>query len=210
MEPNTSLPGWAIVEQMGHKTIAGFVSEVQLAGVPMLRIDVPAHDPEGDPVATQFIHASTLYALTPTAEAIVRQIAKRTRVEPAATWGLPRGLPEPEDIDVDDDEPEKVIDDLLVNHGLAGVLELIADNYRHVPEPDSDRCVAILEHAKELVDADGRWPERTAEAIQPPPVEIAPPPCSACDGTGGSGPSDQCPACNGTGVTQPAATATVS
>jgi hypothetical protein len=33
---------WAIVEVMGHRTYAGEVSEVMVAGVPMLRVTVPA------------------------------------------------------------------------------------------------------------------------------------------------------------------------
>lgn len=81
--------GFAIVEQMGHKTIAGYVRQVELAGVALLRVDVPDGDkPIEEACATQFIHASTLYALTPTAEAIVRKVAARTRVSPAATWGV--------------------------------------------------------------------------------------------------------------------------
>lgn len=35
--------GWAIVELMGHRRLAGWVSEVEIAGAPMLRLDVPEH-----------------------------------------------------------------------------------------------------------------------------------------------------------------------
>lgn len=139
--------GWALVEQMGHKSIAGFVREELLAGVPLLRIDVPGQSDE--PIATQYIHASTIYALTPMAEDLVRKVAARTRVEPAATWGVDRALPP---------APDEVIDELLVNRGLAGVLELLSANYRDVPEPDCDRYVAILEHARSMVDGH-RWPD---------------------------------------------------
>jgi hypothetical protein len=36
--------GWAIVELMGHRRLAGWVQEVELAGAPMLRLDVPEHE----------------------------------------------------------------------------------------------------------------------------------------------------------------------
>lgn len=35
-------PTWAIVELFGHKVIAGEISEVDVAGTQMLRVDVPA------------------------------------------------------------------------------------------------------------------------------------------------------------------------
>ncbi len=40
-------PCWAIVEVMGHQKFAGMVHEQQVAGVGMLRIDVPAVPQEG-------------------------------------------------------------------------------------------------------------------------------------------------------------------
>lgn len=35
--------GWAILELMGHRRLAGWVEEVQLAGHGMIRLDVPEH-----------------------------------------------------------------------------------------------------------------------------------------------------------------------
>lgn len=35
--------GWAIVELMGHRRLGAWVSEVELAGAPMLRLDIPAY-----------------------------------------------------------------------------------------------------------------------------------------------------------------------
>lgn len=188
--------GWAIVEQMGHKTIAGFVREVQLAGVAMLRIDVPGPEGTAEPIASQFIHASTLYALTPTAEAIVRKMAARTNVTPAAAWGvsaLPAGRDEDDlvDDDQDDDEdaddekdPRRVVDELLLEHGLNGVLEVLSQNYVEVPDPESDRYCAILEEAQRLVDTPGAWPERVAQEPPSPPVLV---PGDALEGEGQQG-----------------------
>lgn len=98
--------GWAILELMGHRRLAGYVREVELAGTGMIRLDIPKgrtvnctcgssdpdsishedhrhdcalfQDEDGPPVdvqATQFYSPSALYCLTPTTEAIARQIA---------------------------------------------------------------------------------------------------------------------------------------
>lgn len=89
-EPETTdlLPGWLLVEQLGHKRLAGWVREMTVAGVGMLRVDVP-----GDPPVTQFIHPSTLYALTPIDEALARQLAVRFRPEPVSRYDLPQLTP---------------------------------------------------------------------------------------------------------------------
>lgn len=171
---------WAIVEQMGHKTIAGFVREVQLAGVPMLRIDVPGPDANSsEPIATQYIHASTLYAMTPTAEAIVRKVAARTRVEPPATWGLTAlpsaGFdPNPSGRAGDDDEldqPAEDDEDLLVRmldeRGIVEVLRIMQEHYEKSSSQLLPRVALIL--------------ARTAEDIEHgnDPVPVADPPPAA-------------------------------
>lgn len=39
----TPFEGWAILELMGHRRLAGYVRETELAGTGMLRLDVPTH-----------------------------------------------------------------------------------------------------------------------------------------------------------------------
>jgi len=34
--------GWCVLELMGHRRLAGYVSEQEIAGADMLRIDVPS------------------------------------------------------------------------------------------------------------------------------------------------------------------------
>lgn len=73
----TGLGTWAIVELFGHQQIGGYVSEEQIAGSPMLRVDVPAARVEGegdvtDPF-TRYFGAKAIYALTPCSEQHVRQ-----------------------------------------------------------------------------------------------------------------------------------------
>jgi len=58
MADDTSYRGWAIVELMGHRQTAGWVTEVTIAGTVLLRVDTPA--PEGDGVL-----ASQPYNLPP-------------------------------------------------------------------------------------------------------------------------------------------------
>lgn len=78
--------GWAIVELMGHRRLAGKVSEATQFGVAMLRLDVPTR--EGG-WCSQFYGGSSIYCLTPTTEEIARATALRTQPEPLHRWELP-------------------------------------------------------------------------------------------------------------------------
>ena len=93
-EQNDAFEGWAILELMGHRRLAGYVTEQEIAGAGMLRIDVPG---EGDEVhATQFYSPSSLYCLTPVAEEVARGLAARTKPAPVRRWELPPAEPERE------------------------------------------------------------------------------------------------------------------
>lgn len=72
--------GFYIVEQLGHKRLAGYVQEVTIAGTGFLRIDILGEN--GEAKATQFILPSTLYCLTPCSEEIARGMGKRTETKP--------------------------------------------------------------------------------------------------------------------------------
>lgn len=89
-EENSSF--FAIVEQMGHKRIAGRVTEVVLAGHGFLRIDVPSADDPEKWSATQFISpaSGSIYALTPVSEEVARAVARTAKPEPVHTWELPQ------------------------------------------------------------------------------------------------------------------------
>lgn len=87
MEEQQKFEQWAVIEIMGHNTIAGFVSEQAIAGVAMLRVDVPA---VGDQAAfTKFYGGSAIYAITPTTEEIARKAAERLETRPVDPWKLP-------------------------------------------------------------------------------------------------------------------------
>lgn len=77
---------WAILELLGHRRLAGYVTEQEVAGAGMLRIDVPM--PDGK-TATQFYSPAALYCLTPTTEEIARAVALRGTPAPVHAWELP-------------------------------------------------------------------------------------------------------------------------
>lgn len=85
--------GWAILELMGHRRLAGKISEVEIAGQGFLRLEIPANDEESLAGATQFYSPAAVYALTPTTEEIARAV--RSRPAPVQRWELPALLPAP-------------------------------------------------------------------------------------------------------------------
>jgi hypothetical protein len=112
-EPDKQAPppiGWAILELMGHRRLAGHVTEVQVAGAGMLRLDVPGEQ-TGDAVATQFYSPSAVYCITPCTEELARRAARLCRPAPVHRYELPAPTPvtapvgDVEDADPDDDPP---------------------------------------------------------------------------------------------------------
>lgn len=104
-EAATGFEGWAIVELMGHRRLAGYVKPAPMFGTELLRIDIPGED---GPEATQFYGGSSIYCLTPTTEEIARRVAASCKPEPVQRWEL--ALPAPSkthvvdpDYDPDDD-----------------------------------------------------------------------------------------------------------
>lgn len=107
--------GWAVLELMGHRRIAGKLTE-QTGGcfAGLLRIDIPG--PDGAIAATQFYSSAAVYCITPTTEEIARHVAVRNVPEPVHAWELPKKLPaappegEPADLvhpsEFDDDDEE--------------------------------------------------------------------------------------------------------
>jgi len=82
-----SEPTWAIVELFGHNLIAGQVSEVAVAGVAMLRVDVPAVD--GSPAFTKFYGGAAVYAITPTDQESALHAVNHLQALPIAPWTIP-------------------------------------------------------------------------------------------------------------------------
>ena len=77
---------WAIVEVMGHVEYAGFISAENIAGTPMLRIDVPK---VGDvPEFTKYIASNALYGISPCDKKTALARAESIRAKPFNVWGI--------------------------------------------------------------------------------------------------------------------------
>lgn len=88
----TAFDHWAILELLGHRRLAGRVTEAQIAGASFLRIDVPSNPP-----ATQFYAPGSVYAITPTTEDIARAVALGSAPAPVQRWELPAPAIPPQD-----------------------------------------------------------------------------------------------------------------
>lgn len=67
---------WAVVELLGHRQIAGRVTEESIAGTNMLRVDVPELSAER-PGHTKYFGGGSIYAIHPCSEELARQAAAR-------------------------------------------------------------------------------------------------------------------------------------
>lgn len=86
METEQGFRSWAVVELMGHQTMAGEVSETTIGGAALLRVDVPAVDDV--PGYTRYVAPGALYSLTPVTEEIARRVAAYHRVRPVQPYVL--------------------------------------------------------------------------------------------------------------------------
>lgn len=83
---------WCLLEIMGHQRYAGRVTEQTIAGASFLRIDIPAVDEF--PAFTKLFSASSVYAITPIAEDLVRGMAAELRNAPVSVYDLPAEMRE--------------------------------------------------------------------------------------------------------------------
>lgn len=81
---------WVVIELMGHRRLAGYLTEQEIAGRGFLRLEVPAVD--GQSPATQLYNPTSVYCITPTTEEVARAVAASARPAPVQRWELP-GLP---------------------------------------------------------------------------------------------------------------------
>jgi len=84
---------WAIVEIMGHRRMAGWLTEQQIAGAGFLRLDVPDTDPAAGFTATQLYRPDSIYCITPCTEDTARRAAGIGRIAPVQAWELPAAKP---------------------------------------------------------------------------------------------------------------------
>jgi len=75
---------WAIVEIMGRKVVAGYISQAVQFGLPMLRIDVPATSIF--PAFTRDYGREAIYAITYVSEQVARMTAEASKENPVAVY----------------------------------------------------------------------------------------------------------------------------
>lgn len=105
---------WALVELMGHRRMAGRVTEEIRFGVPMCRVDVFVGDAL-EAVMSQCYGGSSIYCFTPITEQVARRFSVRNTPEPISSWDLPALEPARDD---DEIEAEIEEDDFDSNGGL--------------------------------------------------------------------------------------------
>lgn len=77
---------WCIVELMGHVTLAGYVTETEIGGGKLMRIDVPQS--KNMQAFTSFFGASSVYKMTPVDEHTVRALCEGQQQQPFSAWSL--------------------------------------------------------------------------------------------------------------------------
>jgi hypothetical protein len=81
---------WALVELFGHNRIAGKVTEAEMGGGSLIRIDVPAVK-DRTPL-TKYYNVKAIYALTPVDEATCLEMAKSIDPAPVSSYQLEREI----------------------------------------------------------------------------------------------------------------------
>lgn len=90
--------GWAVLELMGHRRLAGRISQQNVGVAALIRIDVPSTPP-----VTQFYAPGAIYAITPCTEEVARGVAEKIQADPVSLLGISLRLP-PADEESDDTE----------------------------------------------------------------------------------------------------------
>jgi hypothetical protein len=91
MQPNpttqesTIVENWAILEIMGHERLAGRITETTIAGVPMLRVEVPTT--EKLPAFTRLLSGASIFSLTPVPQDVAIIVAGQ--LQKTAVSGIP-------------------------------------------------------------------------------------------------------------------------
>lgn len=103
------LKSFAVVEMMGHRKIVGLVTESDISGGQLLRVDVL--NSAGEPERTEYIGVGSIYCLTIVSEEAAKAVAVQNAPRPAWAWDLPQqaqlqsGDESARDANLDDDNP---------------------------------------------------------------------------------------------------------
>jgi len=75
---------WAVVEMLGHVTLAGRIAKTELLGAAMLRIEVPAT--RDNPAFTRDVGLSSIYGITYVSEEVARATARAVAAKPITAY----------------------------------------------------------------------------------------------------------------------------
>ncbi|HWF25211.1 MAG TPA: hypothetical protein VG275_07180 [Solirubrobacteraceae bacterium] len=113
MGAETENVGWAILELMGHRKLAGYVSDDN----GLVRIDVYLEDPEilmpgavqvertgAKPIATQWYGRQAVYCITASTVEMCLRVAEGNQPAPVGRWELPERAGVSADSVADDDK----------------------------------------------------------------------------------------------------------
>lgn len=82
-DENKKFEEWCILELMGHRRLAGKISEATIGGGAFLRIDMPMKDGSN---STQFYSPASIYCITPTTKEIAEKLSVEYQPEPVNLW----------------------------------------------------------------------------------------------------------------------------
>jgi len=75
---------FAIIELMGHQKMSGKVTEQTIGSASFIRVDVP--ETKNVKEFTRFINPSSIYAINPVTEEIMKDIAENISFQPLKAW----------------------------------------------------------------------------------------------------------------------------
>lgn len=83
---------WAVVEIMGHRKFAGFVSEQSIGGSSFVRVDIPESETRGEklPAFTKLFGSGSIYCISPCTEETARAFASQIRSRAFELYEAPR------------------------------------------------------------------------------------------------------------------------
>ena len=86
--------GWAVVEIKGYRSLVGFVTECEIAGCGMLRVDVPGAEVKQ---FSQYVNPTSIHCLTPISEEAAREYLRQSPPPPPFMFApvVQRSLPGP-------------------------------------------------------------------------------------------------------------------
>jgi hypothetical protein len=81
---------WALVELFGHNRVAGRVTEAEMGGGSLIRVDVPAVKDRD--ALTKYYNVKAIYALTPVDEETAKQMAASIDSAPINSYSIDREI----------------------------------------------------------------------------------------------------------------------